>query len=166
MSKMHRVPRGEQPDVNHISSLMEGNELSGFIMGHLILEGLLVQYLEAQPCAVIANILRTNFPQKAAACFDADLFDADFRDFLLIVNDQRNHFAHKLGHRMSFDDAFALAGQAAARGIDFSDDAIHNNRKFAKEYYPVQGIIWELFSNTSMQLAMAMHDKGVLYSMG
>jgi hypothetical protein len=52
------------------------------------------------------------------ACFDADLFGPAFADFLLILNDHRNHFAHKLGHHMSFDDAFKLAGQAAARGID------------------------------------------------
>jgi hypothetical protein len=163
---MPRVPRGEQPDINHIISLINGNELSGFIMGHLVLEGLLVQYLEAQPGAVIENILRTNFPQKASACFDAGLFDAKFRNFLLIINDHRNHFAHKLGHRMSFDDAFALAGEAAAHGIDFSDDAIHNDRSLALKYYLVQSIITEVFSNTSLELAMAMHDKGVPYSMG
>jgi hypothetical protein len=84
---------------------------------------------------------------------------------LLILNDHRNHFAHKLDHHMSFDDAFMLAGQAAARGIDFSDETIHEDKDLSRENYPVQMIVWEVFSNTTIELALAMDEKGVPYSM-
>jgi hypothetical protein len=88
------------------------------------------------PGAVIEDILKTNFPEKVEACFDADLFGPAFADFLLILNDHRNHFAHKLGHHMSFYDAFMLVGQAAARGIDFSDETIHEDKDSSRENYP------------------------------
>jgi hypothetical protein len=80
ITQMPRAPHGEKPDLNHILSLIEQTEISAFIMGHLVVEGLLVQFLEAQLGAAIEDILKTNFIQKAEACFDADLFGPAFAD--------------------------------------------------------------------------------------
>lgn len=162
---MSRVPRGESPSIDHLFEIMHNTEISNFVIGHLMIEGLLVQFLEKQG-ATYDELSKSNFPSKVRSCQEHKLFDSRFADFLLEINAQRNRFAHKLGHRMTLEEAFHLAGRAAASGVDFSDDAIHQDVDFARGSYSVDEIVWEIFSNTTQDLAFMMDDRGVPYSMG
>jgi hypothetical protein len=56
------VPRGEDPSLYHLMQLMEHDQLSAMIVGHLVIESLLVKFLEMQPGADIDKILAFNFP--------------------------------------------------------------------------------------------------------
>ncbi len=123
------VPRGEDPSLDHLMQLMEHDQLSAMIV---VIESLLVKFLEMQPGADIDNILAFNFPTKVDRCVAGGLIRTELGVFLKVLNRQRNSFAHRLGHRLSFEDAFALVREAATAGVDFSDDEIHERDGRAK----------------------------------
>jgi hypothetical protein len=54
------VRRGEDPSLDHLMQLMEHDQLSAMIVGHLVIESLLVKFLEMQPGADIDKILAFN----------------------------------------------------------------------------------------------------------
>jgi hypothetical protein len=55
------VPRGEDPTLDHLMHLMEHDQLSAMIVGHLMIESPLVKFLKMQPGADIDKILAFNF---------------------------------------------------------------------------------------------------------
>lgn len=160
------VLRGEDPNLDHLMQLMERDQLSAVIVGHLVIESLLVKFLEMQPGASIEKIFTSNFPTKVDGCVAGGLIKLEFGVFLKVLNRQRNHFAHRLGHRLSFEDAFALVREAAAAGVDFSDDEIHTSEESARDHYGVELIIGEIFSNIAQDIAFALMGRGVDFPFG
>ena len=100
------VSRGEDPNLDHLMRLMGHDQLSAVIVGHLVIESLLVKFLEMQQGADIDKILAFNFPMKVERCVAGGLIRSELGVFLKVLNRQRNNFAHRLGHRISFEDAF------------------------------------------------------------
>jgi len=160
------VPRGEDPNLDHLMQLMEHDQLSAMIVGHLVIESLFVKFLEMQPGADIDKILASNFPTKVDRCVAGGLIRTELGVFLKVLNRQRNSFAHRLGHRLSFEDAFALVREAATAGVDFSDDEIHTSETAARNHYGVELIIVEIFSNVAQEIGFALMDRGVQFPFG
>ena len=154
------IPRGEDPSLDHLMELIEHDQLSAVIIGHLVIESLLVKFLELQPGADIDDILAFNFPTKVNRCIEGGLIRTELGVFLNVLNRQRNSFAHRLGHRLSFEEAFALVREAATAGVDFSDDEIHINETAARNRYGVALIMVEIFSNVAQDIGFALMDRG------
>jgi len=109
------VSRGEDPNLDHLMLLMKHDQLSAVIVGHLIIESLLVKFLEMQQGNNIDRILGFNFPMKVDRCVAGGLIRSELGEFLKVLNRQRNNFAHRLGHRISFEEAFALVAERQRR---------------------------------------------------
>jgi hypothetical protein len=151
----------EQPNINHLMSLFSDDTISAFITGHLIIESLLVQMIDLKlehPNEFDAFNL--TFPAKVNLCKALGLIDYDMTNFLLEMNTIRNRFAHRLGHRFSFDDAFSFAQTAAKVGVNFSDDSIHTNKKNSEKEYGIKGIIQEVFQNVAQDLSFIVEENG------
>lgn len=160
------IPRGEDPSLDHLMQLMEHDPLSAMIVGHLVIESLLVKFLEVQPGANIDKILAFNFPTKVDRCVAGGLIPTELGVFLNVLNRQRNNFAHRLGYRLSFEEAFALVREAAIAGVDSSDDEIHTSETAAHNHYGVELIIVEIISNVAQDIGFALMDRGVEFPFG
>jgi hypothetical protein len=157
------VSRGEYPNLDHLMLLMEHDQLSAVIVGHLIIESLLVKFLEMQQGANIDSILGFNFPMKVDRCVAGGLIRSELGEFLKVLNRQRNNFAHRLGHRISFEEAFALVREAAIAGIDFSDEEIHTSEAASRDRYGAELIIVEIFVNAAQEIGFDLMDRGLEY---
>lgn len=149
----------ESPNLEHLMSLFENDVLAAFMTGHLIIESLLIQLL------ILKNgeddkLLKTNFPQKVKLCVLNSLIKKDMAEYLLMINNVRNNFAHNLGYKFLFDDVFELVKKAGQVGIDFSDETIFENKSLSNEWYGLKGIIQELFQNTAMDLSFLVEENG------
>ena len=158
--------RGEDLNLDHLMQLMEHDEVAAMIVGHLVVESLLVKFLEVQPGAAIDKILASNFPKKVDRCVTDGLIRTELGEFLKSLNRQRNSFAHRLGYRLSFEDAFALVREGATAGVDFSDDEIHTNEVAARDHYGVRLMIVEVFSNVAQDIAFELADRGIVFPFG
>lgn len=67
------VSRGEDPNLDHLMQLMGHDQLSAVIVGHLVIESLLVKFLEMQQGTDIDKILAFNFPMKVKRCVTGGL---------------------------------------------------------------------------------------------
>lgn len=157
------VLRGEDPNLKHLLLLMKHDQLMAVIVGHLIIESLLVKFLEMQQGADAEKILGFSFPMKVDRCVIGRLLRSDLGEFLKVLNRQRNNFAHRLGHRISFKEAFALVREAAIAGIDFSDEEIHANEAASRDRYGPELIIVEIFLNAAQEIGFALMDRGLEY---
>ena len=158
------VSRGEDPNLDHLMLLMQHDQLSAVIVGHLIIESLLVKFLEMQQEKTnIDRILGFKFPMKVDRCVAGGLIRSELGEFLKVLNRQRNNFAHRLGHRISFEEAFALVHEAAIAGIDFSDEEIHTSEAASRDHYGAELIIVEIFSNVAQEIGFALMDRGLEY---
>ena len=83
-------------------------------------------------------------------------------EFLRGVNNIRNRLSHKLGTPITFDEAFKLAGLAAAGGVDFCDSTIYLNKSRSLHEYGIEGVIQEVFQNAALDLLYLMDDKSFL----
>lgn len=149
----------ENPNLNHLLSLFGNDVLAAIVTGHLIIESLLVQLIFIKK-GEDEKIHKKNFPYKVNLCLEASLIDQKMADYLLLINNVRNNFAHNLGYKFSFDDAFELVKKAGEVGIDFSDETIFENKELSCEWYGLEGVIQELFQNTAMDLSFIMEEHG------
>ncbi|WP_299143563.1 glycyl-tRNA synthetase subunit alpha [uncultured Vibrio sp.] len=78
------------------------------------------------------------------------------------MNNIRNRLSHKLGTPITFDEAFKLAGLAAAGCIDFSDSAIYLDKSRSFHEYGIEGVIQEVFQNTAQDLLYLLDDESFL----
>lgn len=147
----------ERPNLDHLMSLFDNEVLSAIITGHLIIESLLIQFIELKEGV---SELKGNFPSKVDKCVSLGFFGEDLKEYLLMINNVRNNFAHNLGYKFSFDDCFRLVMKAGEVGIDFSDETIFENRSASERWYGLQGVIQELFQNTAMDLSFIMEEHG------
>lgn len=149
------------PNLEHITSLFDNEELGAFITGHLILESVLVQLIELKlPKSDSKNLFDMNFPSKVQMGKSQGLFNEEMVQFLLELNRFRNRLAHRLGESINFDRMYALAQAAHAAGVDFSDETIFSNKATSLEWYGVRGIIQEVFQNTIQDLSLIMEEHG------
>jgi len=78
----------------------------------------------------------------------------------LRLNDIRNDFAHSLGHKLTFDDAFDYVVKMASAGYDFSDEAIFRDKKLSREWYGIEGIFTEILTELYSELAWLLDAQG------
>jgi len=142
-----------KPSIEHITSMFENEVLGAFLVGHLVLESVLVLMLETTPNdSDKGGYFDWSFYRKINAAEARGLIHNGMACFLHEVNGIRNRLAHKLDTPISFEEAFYLAQKAAAGGIDFTDDTIHSDRVKSEEWYGIHGIVQEVFQNTSQDL--------------
>lgn len=151
--------RSEDPNLDHLMSLFGNENMAAFINGHLIIEALLIQFIEHK-IGSTKKLKKLNFPEKVKKCVELNYFDKKIETFLLMINDIRNNYAHNLGYSITFDELFILAQSAGKAGIDFSDETIYLNKEISKEWYGEYGIIQETFQNTAMDLSFIMKSHG------
>ncbi len=151
--------RSENPNLDHLMSLFGNETIAAFINGHLIIEALLVQFIEHKN-GRDEKLSKWNFPTKVKKCVELEYFDEKIEAFLLTINDIRNNYAHNLGYALTFDELFILAEKAGQAGIDFSDETTCLDQELSKESYGEDGIIQEIFQNTAMDLSLIMESHG------
>lgn len=151
--------RGANPNLDYLLSLFNNETIAAFINGHLILEALLVQFIKLKN-GENEKWEKLNFPNKVAKCIELEFFDELLSNFLLLINDIRNNYAHNLGYKITFDELFKLAQKAGEAGINFSDETIYLNKELSKEWYGEKGIVQEVFQNTAMDLSFIIENHG------
>lgn len=159
MSEKIFPKRNIDPDLGTIMSLFNDRLMSAFITGHLIVESILVQMIEFKGGKRKA-ILKKNFPNKVKSCIEMGYFDEKIGNFLNLINDIRNNYAHNLGYDLTADEIFLLVQHAGNAGIDFSDETIFQNKEISFEWYGVVGILQEVFQNTAFDLSFILESHG------
>lgn len=141
------------PSIDHIMNLLQPSVSSGFLRGQLVIEGVLMVILRhnlSNPDAM--ELENTNYYRICSLCGALGLVDAEMLVLLRSIGRIRNKMAHQLDYELSFDEAFALAVEAARAGVDFSDDTIYSDKVTSREWYGVEGIVQELFQNLAQDL--------------
>jgi hypothetical protein len=148
-----------RPELEHITSLFENEVLGAFMSGHLVLESILVQMLEAKPKEGDGGrYFEWSFRRKVDASESREIIGKDTADFLRGLNDVRNRLAHKLDTPITFAEAFSLAELAAGGGIDFSDETIYLDPEKSEQWFGIEGIIQEIFQNAAQDLLGFLDD--------
>lgn len=154
-----------EPSFEHyLGFLSDGQPLVIVLKGHLVIESLLVEVIQLRRPGNRA--WKMNFPDKVSTCVAEGLLPSANAPFYLRLNDIRNDFAHVLGHKLTYDDAFALVKDMAAAGYDFSDDTIHTDRTLSEEWYGLEGCIIEAIDDLYFELAWILHDNGGPHRLG
>jgi len=150
-----------KPNLDHITSLFDNQELGAFIAGHLLIESVIVQLIELKLTENDnIDLFDLSFPSKVNMARSRGLIDNKMCEFLLEVNNFRNRLAHRLGAPIDFDRMYRLVKIASESGIEFSDTTIHSDIEKSREWYGVQGIIQELFQNAAQDLSFLMEQHG------
>lgn len=151
----------QKPTIEHIVTLFDQTELGAYVAGHLLIESVLVQLIELVMTGEDKfNPFDMSWPNKVALMRGRHLIGEKWPPFLLELNRARNHVAHHLGERVTFDTMFALAQLAAAAGVEFSDDSVHADRAVSLTHYGIEGLIQEVFQNTAQDLSLLMEKHG------
>lgn len=154
-----------EPSFSHyLEGLKEGQPLELVLVGHLVLDALLVEIIQLK--IVGDTPWNWHFPTKVQCCVDKGFLSGTSQPFYTRFNDIRNDFAHMLGHKLTFDDVFALVADMANAGYDFSDDTIHSDRKLSEEWYGIEGVLIEILNNLYFELAESLHSHGGADRMG
>lgn len=159
MSEKNFPKRNTEPNLGTLMSLFNNQIMSAFITGHLIVESILVQMIEFKG-GKKKLILKKNFPSKVKSCIDQGYFDEKLGNFLNLINDVRNNYAHNLGYDLTENEIFLLVQQAGAAGVDYSDDTIFLNKEISFKWYGIVGILQEVFQNTAMDLSFILESHG------
>jgi hypothetical protein len=136
--------------------------LSIVVMGHLVIESLLVESIKTQlkfPDEFDPYSL--SFPKKVELCVAQDILSPSQKAVYLKLNTIRNKFAHQLNYDFTFDEAFNYAKEMAIAGFDFSDTTIHTNKESAREMYGIQLTLFEIMAHLEIRLIIYLHDHGV-----
>ena len=120
-----------------------------YVKGHL--------FLEFAMNTIISKVLKVRtekktFANKIDLLFNKSLISDKVKDLLKAINKQRNEIAHNLHYILTFDVLYELVKLSADAGVDYSDNTIYINKKLSNEWYGMQGIIQELFTNTFCHL--------------
>ncbi len=129
------------------------------LTGHLSIEYLLIEIIGLR-CTDKEKLWRWNFPKKVEKCVELDFISKGMAEGLNALNDVRNDFAHILGHKLTFDDAFDLVGKVARAGFIFTDDNIWDDRQLSQEWYGIDGVIDEVVRNIYLDLAFILNENG------
>ncbi|WP_256099326.1 MULTISPECIES: hypothetical protein [unclassified Vibrio] len=149
--------------IEHVTELFENSVLGAFMSGHLVLESILVQMLESNSTdADNGRYFEWSFRRKVDASENRGIINQNTAEFLRGVNYIRNRLSHKLGTRITFDEAFNLAGLAAAGGVDFSDSTIYLDKSRSFYEYGIEGVIQEVFQNAAQDLLYLLDDESFL----
>ncbi len=144
--------------ISYISESVDEN-FQLFIRGHLYLEALLSEILErsfAHPESM--NDVATTFFGKVKLAHALGKITPEVEGLLLKINGVRNKLAHRLDYKLCFDTAFDLVTNAHRAGIDFSDDAIHEDRGQSERHYGIYGVVNEVICNTFSHLIWHNED--------
>lgn len=154
----------KRPELADMLTIREqSSQLQDFVVGQLLLESLVVQLIDlGMKDAGAFDAFRLSFPQKVELGVGLGLLSDRFAGFLKGLNALRNRFAHRLGHTLSFDEVFALAGEAARAGVEFTDD-IDKNLTLAKEAHDGDLLIKTILDNTAHELALLIDEAGGEY---
>ena len=153
-----KIPR-TSPTLEDIFGLIDRDQLSIVVFGHLVIESILTQLIELsldRPDE--SDSIRLTSWQKASLCYAQGAIDKRLYSFLSDLNKLRNKFAHRLGFHLNFDQAFDLAKKAGKAGIDFSDD-LDTNREIAASI-GTDAVVCAVISNTAMHLSFVLLDNG------
>lgn len=145
--------RRPAPSLNHITDLLEPTLNSGFLRGHLVVEGILIEALRVRldhPSAI--QLDEMNYTRVVNLCRALGMIDDAKLGLLREIGRVRNRMAHELLYKLEFPEAFEMVGLAARSGVDFSDDTIHTDAALSEEWYGLAGIIQELFQNLAQDL--------------
>jgi len=137
--------------------------LSTVVMGHLVIENLLVEAIKTQlkvPCEF--NPYSLSYPEKVGLCISQRIIPTNKKSAYLKLNTLRNKFSHQLNYELTFDEVFEYAKEMNLAGFCFSDDTIHKNKDSAKEMYDVELTIDEILEHLSIELILFLHDNGVV----
>lgn len=132
--------RNENLNLDYLMLLFRNEIMVVFINGYLIIEVLLIQFIEYKSGSG-EMLLKWNFLIKVKKCVELEFFDGKIEIFLLMINDIRNNYVYNLGYILIFDELFFLVENVGYVGIDFFDEIIYFDKKFLKEWYGEYGII-------------------------
>jgi len=158
MAKTIRKANVHPSFTQYLDRLRDEQPLELVLVGHLVLEALLVELIQLKDHH--DKCWKLPFSEKLQRCSKMGTLLPARVPFYQRLNDIRNDFAHVLGHRLEFDDVFALVGDMAIAGYDFSDQTVYSDRKLSEEWYGVQGVLVEVLNNLYFELAESLLING------
>lgn len=120
-----------------------------FIKGHLFIENIFNILLSKKNITI-----NTTFSDKINKLYDNGMIDKSMKSYLKSLNKIRNKIAHDLFYKLKFEEVYELLKLSHDASVDYSDDCIYQNKRLCSEFYGLQGIINELFTNTFSSLIL------------
>lgn len=105
MARRQRATVGRDQLLDYLES---GDDLTVVLRGHLSLEALLNELLDAAVPAQLDELHRLRFLQRVDLAIALGVLDASYREGWRGVNELRNRFAHDVNASLSAGDAGAL----------------------------------------------------------
>ncbi len=157
------MTKRNKPTLCHMLSLIEDTQLQVVVLGHLIIESLIVEIIKIDiKKEDKIDLFRLNFPQKVNLCLSYELLDEKIGTFLKKLNKVRNHYAHYLGYQMKFDEIYDLGKMAYSSGVDYTDD-LNLDKEFAESCYDERTLLYAIYSNVAHYLSLIIDDRGGKY---
>jgi hypothetical protein len=154
MAKKEREP----PDFNYIlNELTEEQPLKTILIGHLVVEALLVDVANIKIDKNEFDVFKLNFPRKVDLCISLGLFDNNKRQSYLKLNEIRNHFAHELNYKFTFEDTIKYIKDIGKAGFLLSVD-INKGEKCK-----IEDLLIEVLNILTLELQGILYDNGKDY---
>jgi hypothetical protein len=158
---INRANREETLSSDDMIHLFQDSELSTVIIGHLLIENILVKLINVvMPNSAAFNSDNLRFPQKVSLCEGMGLIEPKLADYLKQLNKLRNNFAHDLRYYISFEDAVGFAKAGLSAGIKYHDTDFESYRKFKNERKDVVYLLHDIFMNTTFDLTEILCNNG------
>ena len=154
MAKKEREP----PDFNYIlNELTEEQPLKTILIGHLVVDALLVGVANIKIDKNEFDVFKLNFPRKVGLCISLGLLDNNKRQSYLKLNEIRNHFAHELNYKFAFKDIIKYIKDINKAGFLLSVD-INKCEKCKIEDLLIEGL-----NILTIELQGILYDNGKDY---
>lgn len=136
--------RVELEDIISNQILGDDPEVIALVMRiHLALEAILLEFIST--IRADDRIYKLSFPAKTHFLEINRLIEESDREAFDRFNDFRNDFAHIFGHRVTLEDALALARDLESCGVEFSDSVGHYSLQDAvRNYGDTIGVLEEV----------------------
>lgn len=139
--------------IHYLQSLGPDQPIETVLVGHLVIESLLVEILQlAIPKGNQVRLDKINFPQKLEFMASYSLLRQDRLYAYDTLNQLRNRFAHRLGHSIDHDFMYGYARKLASLGYDFSDTTLHSDRTQSKAAYSATDVLIEILNELYFEL--------------
>jgi predicted nucleotidyltransferase len=133
--------------------------LRTILMGHLVIENLLVEAIETQlDFPKEFDPYKIDYPEKVDLCVGLGILPSAKKQVYLKVNNIRNKFAHELNYEFTFDDALQYVDEMKNAGFVFLDKEIED---LSKDDSGLEGLVLEILEYLSIDLIDFLHDYGV-----
>lgn len=138
-------------------TISEGNLISVFLPGHLVLEFLLIKIIEISQPRLLNLAEGLNHYKLIQLVYGLNFINENQRDVLVLINKIRNKFAHEITYSPTIEEIGSLLKKASLAFTDLSD-GISQGLEEIKSKNSLDECEYWVISELFVQISYDLHE--------